>query len=193
MRRSSAIMVLTTALFAAGGAVAQTMDKNVKIGSLGDQSSLYADIGGPGSVIAAQMAVEDSGLLQKGWKIEVIAADHQNKADVGGNIARQWADVDKVDIFIDMAASSVGLAVNTVARDKNVVNLNTASATSDLTNAQCSPNTVHWVYDTYMLANGTGKALVKSGGDSWFFLTAVYAFGHALERDTGDVVKAAGG
>jgi branched-chain amino acid transport system substrate-binding protein len=193
MRRSSAIMVLTTALFAAGGAVAQTMDKNVKIGSLGDQSSLYADIGGPGSVIAAQMAVEDSGLLQKGWKIEVIAADHQNKADVGGNIARQWADVDKVDIFIDMAASSVGLAVNTVARDKNVVNLNTASATSDLTNAQCSPNTVHWVYDTYMLANGTGKALVKSGGDSWFFLTADYAFGHALERDTGDVVKAAGG
>jgi branched-chain amino acid transport system substrate-binding protein len=186
-------MVLTTALFAASGAVAQTMDKNVKIGSLGDQSSLYADIGGPGSVIAAQMAVEDSGLLQKGWKIEVIAADHQNKADVGGNIARQWADVDKVDIFIDMAASSVGLAVNTVARDKNVVNLNTASATSDLTNAQCSPNTVHWVYDTYMLANGTGKALVKSGGDSWFFLTADYAFGHALERDTGDVVKAAGG
>jgi branched-chain amino acid transport system substrate-binding protein len=193
MRRSPAIMVLTTALFAASGAVAQTMDKNVKIGSLGDQSSLYADIGGPGSVIAAQMAVEDSGLLQKGWKIEVIAADHQNKADVGGNIARQWADVDKVDIFIDMAASSVGLAVNTVARDKNVVNLNTASATSDLTNAQCSPNTVHWVYDTYMLANGTGKALVKSGGDSWFFLTADYAFGHALERDTGDVVKAAGG
>ncbi len=193
MRRSSAIVVLATALFAAGSAFAQTMDKNVKIGSLGDQSSLYADIGGPGSVIAAQMAVEDSGLLQKGWKIEVIAADHQNKADVGGNIARQWADVDKVDIFIDMAASSVGLAVNTVARDKNVVNLNTASATSDLTNAQCSPNTVHWVYDTYMLANGTGKALVKSGGDSWFFLTADYAFGHALERDTGDVVKAAGG
>ena len=193
MRRSSAIIALATALFAASSAVAQTMDKNVKIGSLGDQSSLYADIGGPGSVLAAQMAVEDSGLLQKGWKIEVIAADHQNKADVGGNIARQWADVDKVDIFIDMAASSVGLAVNTVARDKNVVNLNTASATSDLTNAQCSPNTVHWVYDTYMLANGTGKALVKSGGDSWFFLTADYAFGHALERDTGDVVKAAGG
>ncbi len=123
----------------------------------------------------------------------MISADHQNKADVGSNIARQWADVEKVDIYIDMAASSVGLAVNTVAREKNVVNLNTASATSDLTNAQCSPNTVHWVYDTYMLANGTGKALVKSGGDSWFFLTADYAFGHALERDTGDVVKAAGG
>jgi branched-chain amino acid transport system substrate-binding protein len=169
------------------------MDKNVKIGSLGDQSSLYADIGGPGSVIAAQMAVEDSGLLQKGWKIEVIAADHQNKPDIGGNLARQWADRDKVDVFIDMAASSVGLAVAAIAREKNVVNLNTASATSDLTNAQCTPNTVHWVYDTYMLANGTGKALVKSGGDTWYFLTADYAFGHALERDTGDVVKAAGG
>jgi branched-chain amino acid transport system substrate-binding protein len=180
-------------MITASAALAQTTDKNVKIGSLGDQSSLYADIGGPGSVIAAQMAIEDSGLLQKGWKIEVIAADHQNKADVGGNIARQWADVDKVDVFIDLAASSVGLAVSAIARDKNVVNLNTASATSDLTNAQCSPNTVHWVYDTYMLANGTGKALVKSGGDSWFFLTADYAFGHALERDTGDVVKAAGG
>jgi branched-chain amino acid transport system substrate-binding protein len=193
MRRSPAILVLTTALIAAGSAFGQTMDKNVKIGSLGDQSGLYADIGGPGSVTAAQMAVEDSGLLQKGWKIEVIAADHQNKPDIGGNIARQWADLEKVDMYIDMAASSVGLAVSTVAREKNVVNLNTASATSDLTNGQCSPNTVHWVYDTYMLANGTGKALVKAGGDSWFFLTADYAFGHALERDTGDVVKAAGG
>jgi branched-chain amino acid transport system substrate-binding protein len=193
MRRLSEALVFTTALFAAGAACAQTLDKNVKIGNLGDQSSLYADIGGPGSVVAAQMAVEDSGLLQKGWKIEVIAADHQNKPDVGGNIARQWADVDKVDAYIDMAASSVGLAVAGIARDKNVVNLNTASATSDLTNAQCTPNTVHWVYDTYMLANGTGKALVKSGGDTWFFLTADYAFGHALERDTGDVVKATGG
>jgi branched-chain amino acid transport system substrate-binding protein len=193
MRLSSAVLILSAVMITASAALAQTTDKNVKIGSLGDQSSLYADIGGPGSVIAAQMAIEDSGLLQKGWKIEVIAADHQNKADVGGNIARQWADVDKVDVFIDLAASSVGLAVSAIARDKNVVNLNTASATSDLTNAQCSPNTVHWVYDTYMLANGTGKALVKSGGDSWFFLTADYAFGHALERDTGDVVKAAGG
>ena len=193
MRRLTEALVFTTALFAASAVCAQTMDKNVKIGSLGDQSSLYADIGGPGSVIAAQMAVEDSGLLQKGWKIEVISADHQNKPDVGANVARQWVDVEKVDAFIDMAASSVGLAVSTVAREKNVLNLNTASATSDLTNAQCSPNTVHWVYDTYMLANGTGKALVKSGGDTWFFLTADYAFGHALERDTGDVVKAAGG
>jgi branched-chain amino acid transport system substrate-binding protein len=193
MKRSLAILTLTSSLVLASAALAQTMDKVVKIGSLGDQASLYADIGGPGSVIAAQMAVEDSGLLAKGWKIEVISADHQNKPDVGANIARQWVDVEKVDAFIDMAASSVGLAVSTVAREKNVVNLNTASATSDLTNAQCSPNTIHWLYDTYMLANGTGKALVKNGGDTWFFLTADYAFGHALERDTGDVVKAAGG
>jgi branched-chain amino acid transport system substrate-binding protein len=193
MKRSLAILTLTSSLVLASAALAQTMDKVVKIGSLGDQASLYADIGGPGSVVAAQMAVEDSGLLAKGWKIEVISADHQNKPDVGANIARQWVDVEKVDAFIDMAASSVGLAVSTIAREKNVVNLNTASATSDLTNAQCSPNTIHWLYDTYMLANGTGKALVKNGGDSWFFLTADYAFGHALERDTGDVVKAAGG
>jgi branched-chain amino acid transport system substrate-binding protein len=193
MRLTSAFLILSAVMTTATGSLAQTMDKNVKIGSLGDQSSLYADIGGPGSVIAAQLAVEDSGLLQKGWKIEVIAADHQNKPDVGSNIARQWIDRDKVDALIDMAASSVGLAVAAIAREKNVVNLNTASATSDLINAQCTPNTVHWVYDTYMLANGTGKALVKSGGDTWYFLTADYAFGHALERDTGDVVKAAGG
>jgi len=193
MKRSLAMLTLTSALVMAPSAFAQTMDKVVKIGSLGDQASLYADIGGPGSVIAAEMAVEDSGLRAKGWKIEVISADHQNKPDVGANIARQWVDVEKVDAFIDMAASSVGLAVSTIAREKNVVNLNTASATSDLTNAQCSPNTIHWLYDTYMLANGTGKALVKAGGDSWYFLTADYAFGHALERDTGNVVKETGG
>ena len=156
MKRSLAILTMTSALVMASSAFAQTMDKVVKIGSLGDQASLYADIGGPGSVIAAQMAVEDSGLLAKGWKITVISADHQNKPDVGANIARQWVDVEKVDAFIDMAASSVGLAVSTIAREKNVVNLNTASATSDLTNSQCSPNTIHWLYDTYMLANGTG-------------------------------------
>jgi branched-chain amino acid transport system substrate-binding protein len=193
MKRSLAILTLTSALVMASSAFAQTMDKVVKIGSLGDQASLYADIGGPGSVVAAEMAVEDSGLRQKGWTITVISADHQNKPDIGSNIARQWVDVEKVDAFIDMAASSVGLAVSTVAREKNVVNLNTASATSDLTNAACSPNTIHWLYDTYMLANGTGKALVKAGGDSWYFLTADYAFGHALERDTGNVVKEAGG
>jgi branched-chain amino acid transport system substrate-binding protein len=193
MKKLIAMLTLTTALVAAGGASAQTMDKNVKIGSLGDMSSLYADIGGQGSVVAAQMAVEDSGLLKEGWKIEVISADHQNKPDVGANIARQWIDVDKVDAFVDLASSGVGLAVANVAKEKNVVNLNSGSATSDLTNSACNANTIHWVYDTYMLANGTGKAIVKSGGDTWFFLTADYAFGHALERDTAAVVTASGG
>jgi branched-chain amino acid transport system substrate-binding protein len=193
MKKLLSMLTLTTALVAAGGASAQTMDKNVKIGSLGDMSSLYADIGGQGSVVAAQMAVDDSGLLKEGWKIEVISADHQNKPDVGANIARQWIDVDKVDAFVDLASSGVGLAVANVAKEKNVVNLNSGSATSDLTNSACNANTIHWAYDTYMLANGTGKAIVKAGGDTWFFLTADYAFGHALERDTAAVVTANGG
>ena len=193
MKRSIAALAMTTSLVFATSAFAQTLDKVVKVGSLGDQSGLYADIGGPGSTVAAQMAIEDSGLLAKGWKIEVIAADHQNKPDVGTNIGKQWIDVEKVDVFVDLASSGVGLAIANLAKEKNVVNLNSGSASSDLTGAQCSPNTIHWVYDTWMLANGTGKALVKSGGDSWFFLTADYAFGHALERDTSAVVTANGG
>src|SRR3954453_2971106 len=193
MKRSLAALALTTSMVIAGGAYAQTMDKNVKVGSLGDQSGLYADIGGPGSTIAAQMAIEDSGLQAKGWKIELISADHQNKPDVGVNIGKQWIDVEKVELFVDLASSGVGLAIANLAKEKNVVNLNSGSASSDLTGSQCSPNTVHWVYDTYMLANGTGKALVKSGGDTWFFLTADYAFGQALERDTSAVVVANGG
>ena len=193
-KRSIAALVLTTSLVFAGSALAQAkLDKVVKVGSLGDQSGLYADIGGPGSSVAAQMAIEDSGLLAKGWKIDLISADHQNKPDVGVNIGKQWIDVEKVDVFVDLASSGVGLAIANLAKDKNVVNLNSGSASSDLTGAQCSPNTVHWVYDTWMLANGTGKALAKSGGDSWFFLTADYAFGHALERDTAAVVVANGG
>src|SRR5712675_2437825 len=193
MKRSIAALVMTTSLVLAGGALAQTLDKVVRVGSLGDQSGLYSDIGGPGSSVAAQMAIEDSGLSAKGWKINLISGDHQNKPDVGTNIAKQWIDVEKVDVFVDLASCGVGLAVANVARERNVVNLNSGSASSDLTGAQCSPNTVHWVYDTYMLANGTGKALVKSGGDTWFFLTADYAFGQALERDTSAVVKANGG
>src|SRR3982074_2936549 len=193
MKRSLAALALTTSLVLAGGALAQTLDKVVKVGSLGDQSGLYADIGGPGSSVAAQMAIEDSGLLAKGWKIDLISADHQNKPDVGTNIGKQWIDVEKVDVFIVPPSSGVGLALGNLAKDKNVVNLNSGSASSDLTGAQCSPNTVHWVYDTWMLANGTGKALVKSGGDTWFFLPADYAFGHALERDTAAVVTANGG
>ena len=194
MKRFIAALLLTTGLVFAGSALAQEkLDKVARVGALGDQSELYQDIGGPGSTAAAQMAIEDSGLLAKGWKIDVISADHQNKPDVGVNIGKQWIDVEKVDVFVDLASSGVGLAIANLAKEKNVVNLNSGSASSDLTGAQCSPNTVHWVYDTYMLANGTGKALVKSGGDTWFFLTADYAFGQALERDTSAVVIANGG
>lgn len=187
----SALLLSSAIVFAGGSAFAQ--DKTVKIGVLSDQSGLYADLGGPGSTLAAQMAVEDSGLLKKGWKIDIISGDHQNKPDVGTNIARQWFDVDKVDVIADVPNSGVALAVNNVVKEKNGVYINSGAATSDLTNAQCSPNTVHWTYDTYMLAHSTGGALVKSGGDSWFFLTADYAFGAAIERDTTAVVTAAGG
>jgi branched-chain amino acid transport system substrate-binding protein len=195
-RRSLSALLLGSAvgLVAATGALAQAApDKNVKIGSLSDQSSLYADVGGPGSTLAAQMAVEDSGLAAKGWKIDVVSGDHQNKPDIGGNIARQWFDVDKVDTIVDVPNSGVALAVNNIVKEKNGVYINSGAATSDLTNAQCSPNTVHWTYDTYLLAHGTGGALVKSGGDTWYFLTADYAFGAALERDTTAVVTGAGG
>jgi branched-chain amino acid transport system substrate-binding protein len=191
--RSIASLLLTTALtFVAAGA-ASAQDKTVKIGALSDQSGLYADLGGPGSTLAAQMAVEDSGLAAKGWKIDIISGDHQNKPDIGTAIARQWFDVDKVDIIVDVPNSGVALAVNNVIKEKNGVYINSGAATSDLTNAQCSPNTVHWTYDTYMLAHTTGQALVKAGGDTWFFLTADYAFGAALERDTTAVVTANGG
>jgi branched-chain amino acid transport system substrate-binding protein len=173
--------------------IALADDKVVKIGSLSDQTSLYADIGGPGSTLAAQMAVEDSGLLKKGWTIDVLTGDHQNKPDVGSNIARQWFDQDKVDVIVDVPNSGVGLAVAAVVKEKNGVYLNSGAASSDLTGKACTPNTVHWAYDTYVLANGTGKAVVKAGGDSWYFLTADYAFGHALQRDTSAVVEANGG
>jgi branched-chain amino acid transport system substrate-binding protein len=168
-------------------------DKTVKIGNLNDMSSLYADVGGPGSTVAAQMAVEDSGLTAKGWTIEVIGADHQNKPDIGANIARQWYDVDHVDVIVDTPNSGVALAVSQVTKDKNRVFLSSGAASSDLTGKACTPNTIHWTYDTYALANTTGKAMVKSGGDTWFFLTADYAFGQALERDTEAVVVANGG
>src|SRR3954447_19236316 len=190
--RISALM-MGAALALAADASALAQDKTVKIGALSDQSGLYADLGGPGSTLAAQMAIEDSGLTAKGWKIEVISGDHQNKPDIGTAIARQWFDVDKVDVIVDVPNSGVALAVNNVIKEKNGVYINSGAATSDLTNAQCSPNTVHWTYDTYMLANTTGQALVKAGGDTWFFLTADYAFGAALERDTTSVITANGG
>jgi branched-chain amino acid transport system substrate-binding protein len=191
MRTSIAVAALAAALAWAGSAAAQ--NKTIKIGSMSDQSSLYADIGGPGSTVAAQMAVEDSGMAAKGWKIDVISADHQNKPDVGVSIARQWFDVDKVDVIVDVPNSGVALAVNNVIKDKNKVFLNSGAGTSDLTNKACTPNTIHWTYDTYALANGTGTALTKGGGDTWFFITADYAFGAALERDTTNAVTKAGG
>lgn len=191
--KSIASFLLGTALAATAAGAALAQDKTVKIGALSDQSGLYADLGGPGSTLAAQMAVEDSGLAAKGWKIDIVSGDHQNKPDIGTAIARQWFDVDKVDIIVDVPNSGVALAVNNVVKEKNGVYINSGAATSDLTNAQCSPNTVHWTYDTYMLAHTTGQALVKAGGDSWFFLTADYAFGAALERDTTAVITANGG
>ena len=186
-------LLLGAALTFAAGSLAVAQDKTVKIGVLTDNSGLYSDLGGAGSALAAQMAIEDSGLSAKGWKIDLISADHQNKPDIGTTIARQWIDVEKVDIFMDVLNSGVALAVNNLVKEKNVIMINTGAASSDLTNAQCSPNTIHWVYDTYMLANSTGQALVKAGGDTWYFLTADYAFGHALERDTAAVVVKSGG
>src|ERR1700737_4932914 len=168
-------LMLGTALSLASAGFALAQDKTVKIGALSDQSGLYADLAGPGSTLAAQMAAEDSGLTAKGWKIDIISGDHQNKPDIGAAITRQWFDVDKVDVIVDVPNSGVALAVNHVVKERNGVYINSGAATSDLTNAQCTPNTVHWTYDTYMLAHSTGQALVKAGGDTWFFLTADYA------------------
>jgi branched-chain amino acid transport system substrate-binding protein len=184
---------LGTALALAAGGDAFAQDKTIKIGVLTDNSGLYSDLGGAGSTLAAQMAIEDSGMQAKGWKIDLISADHQNKPDIATTIARQWIDVEKVDVLMDVLNSGVALAVNNVVKEKNSIMINTGAATSDLTNAQCSPNTIHWVYDTYMLANSTGQALVKAGGDTWYFLTADYAFGAALERDTTAVILKSGG
>ncbi|MGA2893444.1 MAG: ABC transporter substrate-binding protein [Xanthobacteraceae bacterium] len=172
---------------------AQAQTTNVKLGVLTDMSSLYADDNGAGSVAAVKMAVDDFNPSAHGMKVDIVSADHQNKPDIGSNIARQWFDVDGVDAIIDVPNSGVALAVSEVAREKNKVLLVSGAAISDLTGPKCSPNTVHWTYDTWMLAHSTAGALAKSGGDSWFFLTADYAFGHALERDATAVVLADGG
>ena len=175
-------------------ASAQISDGIVKIGVLNDMSGLYSEITGPGSVVAAKMAVEDYLKSSKSsLKIEIVSADHQNKPDIGSNIARQWYDTDKVDMIVDVPTSSVALAISQVSREKGKIHVNTGAATADLTSKACSPNTIHWLYDTWMLANGTGKAVVQHGGTSWFFLTSDYAFGLALERDTEAVVLKNGG
>ncbi len=188
------LMLATAASLLASAAQAQFTDGVIKIGVLNDQSGTYADLSGQGSVWAARKAIEDYCKANKCHdKIEVVFADHQNKPDVGSNVARQWFDVDKVDVIVDVPTSSVALAIHNITKEKNKVHLNSGAASSDITGKLCTPNTVHWTYDTWALANGTGNAIVKTGGDSWFFLTADYAFGHALERDTSAVVEKSGG
>ena len=194
MKRKLLATAALAACALAGTAQAQISDGIVKIGVLNDMSGLYSDITGQGSVLAARMAVEDYMKATKSsLKVEIVSADHQNKPDIGSNVARQWYDNDKVDMIADVPTSSVGLAIAQVSKEKGKLHVNSGSATADLSGKACNANTIHWLYDTWMLANGTGKAIVKNGGNSWFFLTADYAFGHALERDTEAVVTANGG
>ena len=193
MKMKLKAVVAAAALALAGAAQAQISGNVVKIGVLNDQSSLYADLGGQGSVLAARMAIEDFKAKEKGLNVEVVFADHQNKPDVGSQVARRWYDAEGVDVIVDVPNSGVALAINELTKEKGKAFINSGAASSDLTGAKCSPNTVHWTYDTWMLANGTGKAIVKTGGDTWFFITADYAFGHALERDTKAVVEKNGG
>ena len=193
LKRTLIAAAIAATFVTAGTASAQVSDGVIKIGVMNDMSGVYADLTGMGSVVAARMAVEDFGAAKKGMKVEIVFADHQNKPDVGSNIVNQWYDVDKVDAVFDVPTSSVALAVNEITRKKGKAFLVSGAATSDLTGKACSPNTIHWTYDTWMLANGTGSAIVKTGGNTWFFLTADYAFGHALERDTEAVVLKNGG
>ncbi len=179
--------------FLAGPAHAQITDGVIKIGVLSDMSGAYSDLAGSGSVVAARMAVEDFGAAKKGMKVEIVSGDHQNKPDVGSNIARRWYDVDHVDAILDVPTSSVMFAVNDVTKEKNKVFIDSTGGSSDLTGKACTPNEVHWTYDTWALANATASAVVKRGGNTWFFLTADYAFGLALERDSEAVVTKAGG
>ncbi|UJW85887.1 ABC transporter substrate-binding protein [Devosia sp. SL43] len=190
MNFKTLILASATSLLLAGTAMAQTA---IKIGVLNDRSGVYADLSGEGSVIAARMAVEDFDAAGKGITVEIVSADHQNKPDVASNIARQWYDQDGVDLIVDVPTSSAAFAVNEITREKNKIFMNSGAGSADLTGAQCSPNTVHWTYDTWALAHGTGSAMVAEGNTKWFFITADYAFGQALEKDTTAVVEAAGG
>ena len=200
LRRRTAPAISRRAALAAGAfmlampamATAQEQ-KPIKIGVLTDMSSLYADVTGKGSVVATQMAVEDFNAAGKPLKVEVIAADHQNKADVAAGIARKWFDTEGVDMIVDVPNSAVALAVATIAREKNKVMIASGPSSSELTGKACTPNTIHWTYDTYALATGAATAVVQSGGKSWFTLTADYAFGHAMEQDVKNVVSRTGG
>jgi branched-chain amino acid transport system substrate-binding protein len=191
-KRSLLALTIAGAL-AAGSAHAQMTNNAIKIGVLSDMSSLYTDLAGAGSVLAAKMAVEDSGVEKRGIKVEIVSADHQNKPDVGSAVARRWYDTEGVDVIVDVPNSGVALAVSQITKDKDKVFLASGPGSSDLTGKACTPNTIHWAYDTWMLANGTGTAITKQGGNTWFFITADYAFGHALERDTTAAVEKAGG
>jgi branched-chain amino acid transport system substrate-binding protein len=192
MKLSRRTLIAAASSLPLAGARAQAKPK-LKIGCLTDLSGPYKDLAGPGAIAAVNQALSEFGVSGKNFEVEVLSADHQNKPDVGATVARQWFDRDGVDVIVEVANSGVALAVAGVAKEKNKVYLNTGAATSDLTGAQCNANTIHWVYDTYMLAQSTGGAMVKSGGDSWYFITADYAFGHALQRDTTAFVTGAGG
>jgi branched-chain amino acid transport system substrate-binding protein len=191
MNRTGLVLAALAASMMSSAAYAN--DINIKIGVLNDRSGLYADLSGEGSVIAARMAVEDFGAAEKGINVEIVSADHQNRPDVASTVARQWYDEENVDVIVDVPTSSAALAVNELSAERGKVFLVSGAATSDLTGPACNATTIHWTYDTWALANGTGRAMVEQGGDTWFFLTADYAFGHALERDTSAVVEEAGG
>ena len=192
MSMSRRVLIGSAAAVGAWPRVGRGQGQTLKLGVMNDQSGPYRDDGGPTGVLCVRQAVQEFAQTA-GFNIEVIAADHQNKPDVGAGIARQWLDQDGVDAIVDVPTSSVALAVNQVCREKNKVMLNNGAATTDLTGAQCSPNTIHWTYDTYMLAKSTGAAMVRSGGDSWYFITANYVFGQQLQRDTARFVTEAGG
>ncbi|WP_375599773.1 ABC transporter substrate-binding protein [Devosia sp. Naph2] len=189
MNFKTATLAGLAAMLMAGSAMAV----DVKLGVLNDRSGIYADLSGEGSVVAARMAIEDFDAASKGINVEVISADHQNKPDVASTIARQWYDQEGVDVIVDVPTSSAALAVSEITREKGKIFLNSGAASTDLTGAQCAPGTAHWTYDTYALANGTGRAMVESGYKNWYFLTADYAFGHSLEANTSKVVEETGG
>ena len=188
---------LRNSIVAAGlvlvGGQALAEDISIKIGVLNDQSGAYADLAGLGSVVAANMAVEDFDGASKGISVEILDADHQNKPDLGSSIVREWIDQQDVDVISDLPGSAIALAVSDIVEETGRIHLNSGAGTADLTNAACSPNTVHWTYDTWALANGTGRAMVEQGGDTWYFIAADYAFGQVMQRDTTAVIEAAGG
>lgn len=184
---------VVSAMAASTAAQADISDNEVRIGYLADMSGTYSALAGPGGLEAAKMAIEDFGGKVNGKKITIVSADDQNKPDIGANKVRQWIDVNNVDMVAGMVSSAVTIAVNKVVEAKDKVSLVSGSASSSITNQYCTANSVHYVYDTYALAHGTGEAVVKEGGDSWFFLTADYAFGHTMEADVTEVVKESGG